>query len=638
VNSKEEDYSTLLRCIIEVDQLKIICRLRSRHAKRTRKTSNKRPPLVQLREALEDSSIRTTEALTNAGLDELRAGTRGLESLFTQFEFRANGGGRGSKSLGILLQIVQTAEDFLSNWLDMLNIALRTSRTVNPNMKEYLPTAIEKLARYSLASRYLVGTARDRRYSVFDNITVEIVQIPRPSQPLFHWPFSNLEQACQNVMNYKASVQGPELNSPLGSFLGKSYCSTAHKFQAHVSADNKLWKIHAEIQLLVYHELNPDRPKPRIIASSKSACYLCNLFFVLHGQFHVPRTHGRIYNRWLLPDWLDLTEKQRNRMAMVVEQLNSRIEKAIIHTVRAGRMSHNHPNESVLFSVRQLSSSTLTAVQLATPLPTPTASRTALHTHLMQTKSTQTSLSQISTPPMDTIAGALVLRTLTPAVEEDIFGQVDALPTSSNEDKENASPSTRISIPEDQNTEDESDRIVQKVASRMKEHTAAPSLRTGASLLSRDLRHHEGSESLSSRSGQRAHIETDSGPNSTVLKYANLPSYTLADRGQAISDCLTSSTPEVYIKAGDLHLTLNRESSPLSPLICSIKVRWLNEQEQNHTTTPDQSRKIINGRGIAEGEAITVDRGGWLSENDLLVSCGPSTLVSIRFDAGGLQG
>jgi OTT_1508-like deaminase len=447
-------------------------------------------------------------------------------------------------------------------------------------------------------------------------------------------------------MNYKASVQGPERNSPLASYLGNSYRSTADEFQAHVSADNKVWKIHAEIQLLVYHELNPDRPKPRIIASSKSACYLCNLFFALHGQFYVPRTHGRIYDRWLLPDWLVLTEKRRNRMAVVVEQLNSRIEKTIIQTVKAGRMSHNHPNESVVFSVRQLSSSTLTAVQLATPLPIPTASRTALHTHVMQTKSTKTSLSQISIPPMDTIAGDLVLRTLTPAppaaAEESSFRQVDARPISSNEDKEDAGSSIRTSIPEDQNTEDESDRVVQKVASRMKGHATASSLLTNAYPLPRDLRHHEGSESRSSRSGQRAHIETDSGPNSTVLKYTNLPSHTLADGGQAISDCLTSSTPEVYVEAGDLHLTLNRESPPLSdaqhPSYCSIKVGWLNEQEQNHITTLDQSRKIIKGRGIAEGEAITVDRGGWLSENDLLVSCGPSTLVSIRFDVGGLQG
>ena len=54
--------------------------------------------------------------------------------------------------------------------------------------------------------------------------------------------------------------------------------------------------------LLFLYELNPGRLRPRVICSSKSACYLCSLFFKLHGRFYVLRTHGRLYHKWTLPD------------------------------------------------------------------------------------------------------------------------------------------------------------------------------------------------------------------------------------------------------------------------------------------------------------------------------------------------
>lgn len=43
------------------------------------------------------------------------------------------------------------------------------------------------------------------------------------------------------------------------------------------------------------HELHPRYQRPRFICSSKSACYLCNFFFLLHGDFHVPRTTNGPY-------------------------------------------------------------------------------------------------------------------------------------------------------------------------------------------------------------------------------------------------------------------------------------------------------------------------------------------------------
>ena len=62
-----------------------------------------------------------------------------------------------------------------------------------------------------------------------------------------------------------------------------------------------LWKIHAEIQLLSY-ERSPNVIPTRIMFSSKSACYLYDLFVKCYGQFQLPKTPDRIYEKWTLPE------------------------------------------------------------------------------------------------------------------------------------------------------------------------------------------------------------------------------------------------------------------------------------------------------------------------------------------------
>ena len=60
-------------------------------------------------------------------------------------------------------------------------------------------------------------------------------------------------------------------------------------------------KIHAEIQLLFYLEEHASKLTPRVISSSKDACFLCNAFILIHGKMHVPRSHGRLYPGWRFP-------------------------------------------------------------------------------------------------------------------------------------------------------------------------------------------------------------------------------------------------------------------------------------------------------------------------------------------------
>lgn len=615
-----------------------MCRIRSRHARRTCKKSSKRSPLIQLREALCDDSVYPNGRVTEADLCELRAKARELESLFAHFEYNADTGATGSEGLEVLLEIVQTAESFASHSLNRIISALRSSRMLDPSTKEYLPIAIQKLARYSLSSRYLVATARNRGYSVFKDIRVESVSIPRPIESLFQGPFSTLEQAGQNVINANIPAQKQKNILPIRSLLGPTYDDKAKEFQVRVCSESDVWKVHAEIQLVVYHELNPERTKPRVIASSKSACYLCNALIHLHGQFHVPRTHGRIYDRWVFPDWVNFAEKERNQMSMAVEQLNCSLENTVIDTLRSGRARHNHPNESVLFPVKQLSSSTLSVVQLATPLPTPPGSQTSSHTQFMQMNSAQTSASRIPIPPMDTVPEDQIPNIPTPVPAS------GAEETSLDDDADRGSSVLKRTMSRDYDIENESDRIIEDVEGEasIREQRTVTLSSSPPSIPEYRSRHGLG-QSSSHKSVPRIPTEANLASTPIISTSTDIRNHILAHPCQAVSDRLTSPTSEIYIKAGKLHLTLSREFPPLPHLHsqfdpdCTVNVKWLTQKEQNDFKNSNESREIINARDMAEGEAITIDRGGWLSENNLILSCGSETCLSIRYGFGGVQ-
>jgi hypothetical protein len=115
--------------------------------------------------------------------------------------------------------------------------------------------------------------------------------------------------------------------------------------------------VHAEIQLLFFYEAQPNLPRPRIICSSKSACYLCNLFFHLHDSFQVPRTHGRLYSKWTLPDWLDIPLERRSSLGVIATSLRAEIDSQFRVISRAKKQPCCHPNESVLLPPVQYPSS-----------------------------------------------------------------------------------------------------------------------------------------------------------------------------------------------------------------------------------------------------------------------------------------
>lgn len=115
--------------------------------------------------------------------------------------------------------------------------------------------------------------------------------------------------------------------------------------------------VHAEIQLLIHYERNSCNLPPRIICSSKQACFFCNLFFKIHGRFVIPSTYGRFYKKWALP------EAAKNVGSADADSLNtwgrfvSAIKNALLREIQPSRKSYPDPHNQLTTSSHSSSAS-----------------------------------------------------------------------------------------------------------------------------------------------------------------------------------------------------------------------------------------------------------------------------------------
>lgn len=246
--------------------------------------ATKQPFITQLHNAINDKSFTSTVNLTN--------GIGHLQVLFTKLENIPDIKAETGLTHDLIRDIVTEAYDLISP--TDLSLLLRNLK-IDPTLKTHLPNTLGKLSRYYSAASSLVCAARDKECRVFRTIVVQPFHIDVP--PSLH--------------------------------------------KDHI-------KVHAEIQLLFFYELNDKLPRPRVICSSKSACYLCNLFFSLHGVFHIPRSHGRLYDKWTLPDWIQIPTAPRRAE---LGKLATRMDASLNVRIKKGcnkRDKHDYPTESVI--------------------------------------------------------------------------------------------------------------------------------------------------------------------------------------------------------------------------------------------------------------------------------------------------
>jgi len=84
----------------------------------------------------------------------------------------------------------------------------------------------------------------------------------------------------------------------------------------------KTCHVHAEVQLAVHYDMNPQY-QPRIIGTSKWLCYLCHQFLQAHKLFFPSKTHGQLYDQWTIPDLCDFNDDILQRYRNIIKAMDS---------------------------------------------------------------------------------------------------------------------------------------------------------------------------------------------------------------------------------------------------------------------------------------------------------------------------
>lgn len=216
---------------------------------------------------------------------------------------------------------------------------LSQSRVIDPTLKDYLPRAIKKLRRYREISISLANAARTRSHGLFNSITVQSIDPPDLSVDL-----GTLTTALQNFEAVWSGAADEDLRGQPHRLREE----TRAKYHKRIRDNCTEFKVHAEVQILYFYEQQPHGPLPRAISSSKSACFLCNLFLEIHGKIILPRTHGRLYDKWTLPPPSAIKPETMKRLLPVVQRFNRALEAKTLQALKGEIIHYKPPNESVL--------------------------------------------------------------------------------------------------------------------------------------------------------------------------------------------------------------------------------------------------------------------------------------------------
>ena len=364
-SAREFARANVLEQIIAVDQERILVRLRSRHATSSKKTEFKNSLIELLHGAVNHFSLPVVNLMTSPG----RETHNQVSIIYKAFQQLEKWPENSRSTHAFQKQLVDVVT--LSSQLDTsrLNSLLKKAPKLDPSLRKSLPQAIGKITRYVEIAVDLVNAARGTSRELFEHISVECLQPPTilslPVQADYHAALARITE-----MKKRAYISRyPLTNLPT---LEATFKSRVHRLGR---------KVHAEIQLLLYYEemaIESTR-RPRIICSSKDACYMCDLFVRSHGIFHMPSTHGAMYDLWTLPTQLELNNNAKTRVQNALRLLNVEIESKIKRTLNKSAQPFAQPNESNLFSREPFTStSTLAKTILDSGQTTPKAA--SIHT------------------------------------------------------------------------------------------------------------------------------------------------------------------------------------------------------------------------------------------------------------------
>lgn len=258
-----------------------------------------------------------------------------------------------------LEQVISTVSDLDATAVHLPDVLSNvTTRELVPTLQDGLIRRLGKLARYHAFSRYLYQTAKNTslfRFAHVTSVTLNRECFVRAPCPTDFLAFSDCLDRCN---------QGTKATQHrLLQKLGVSLPWAEREVTAVAKKAMRESKIHAEMQILAYYELNPAAVPPRVIASNKDACYLCDMAIRLHGKFHISKSHGRLYPGWRLPALPIYADLENN----LIGALETRIEDLCREILASKKPVVNYPNESTIFHI-STSMSTLRSLPGSRPV------------------------------------------------------------------------------------------------------------------------------------------------------------------------------------------------------------------------------------------------------------------------------
>ncbi|KAK8171300.1 hypothetical protein BKA80DRAFT_260031 [Phyllosticta citrichinensis] len=246
--------------------------------------------------------------------------------------------------------------------VDILAILKPIPRTVDSwsgDSRERLVERLEKLVQHLAASRDLVRMAH--KHAVVRSIKVE--QLPSsffPTSPRCAEPVSVDKGFLQYCMADQDKTRREKSLRMLELRWEKPAMEIKEKAEDRAREPKK---VHAEIQLLLYYEQRPEiENPPRVVCSSKYACYLCDLFIKTHKGLHTPGSHGRCYSNWRLPmpEELDLPESSKLRYLQCLVDFNQALELQIQRLLQQSPAKKmGNPAESIIYNPGSITLSAL---------------------------------------------------------------------------------------------------------------------------------------------------------------------------------------------------------------------------------------------------------------------------------------
>jgi hypothetical protein len=218
------------------------------------------------------------------------------------------------------------------------------NRAMCPSSRRNLLNIVRKVARYQEAARFLYRTAK--RFRLVRQAKVVLIDLPKEAF-LKIAVDQYTPKLASTIARINAIYRERDLNH-ICRLIATTEVQANNQFVNQTKKTLREAKIHAEIQLLFFCELNASKRPPRVICSSKDACFLCNAFIRMHGKIHIPRHHGRLYPGWRLP-LIPKLKDMEPRFNLVLE---NKVRNSLTTLLsRNQKTVYPDPNESTLLTL-----------------------------------------------------------------------------------------------------------------------------------------------------------------------------------------------------------------------------------------------------------------------------------------------